>query len=76
MGTDSALFEGSSIVLLQNRLVELDREGDCQSLEEESLHGKRRKNRLFCFPNSRLHLYGQITNALGNIIVRHLRTLR
>lgn len=45
-GTDPALFEKSPIVLLQDRLAELDREAGYPPLEEE-FHGKRRKSRLF-----------------------------
>ena len=45
-GTDPALFEKSPIVLLQDRLAELDREAGCPPLEEE-FHGKRHKSRLF-----------------------------
>lgn len=41
-GTDPALFEKSPIVLLQDRLAELDREAGRPPLEED-LHGKRRK---------------------------------
>lgn len=39
-GTDPALFEKSPIVLLQDRLAELDREAGRPPLEEEDLPGK------------------------------------
>lgn len=42
-GTDPALFEKSPILLLQDRLAELDRKAGRTSLEEDNIPGKQRK---------------------------------
>jgi hypothetical protein len=46
-GTDPALFEKSPILLLENRLAELDRKAGRPPLEEEDIPSKQHKSQLF-----------------------------
>jgi hypothetical protein len=54
-GTDPALFEKSPIVLLQDRLAELDRKAGRRPLEEEDIPGKQRK--LNCYVSVLINIF-------------------